>query len=150
MKAICLSLMGGVMFLTACAGTRPEHLGQPRTHLEPCGESPNCVNSLSQSKAHALAPLATTDLALIKKVVAGLERSKIIVDSESYLYAEFHSRWFGFVDDVEFLVDKKAAVTHLRSASRVGYSDMGVNRRRMEQIRAAVFAHPSAQKWSKE
>jgi len=63
-----------------------------------------------------------------------MKRSKIIEISDSYIHAQFWTRFFRFVDDVEFLFDDAARIIHFRSASRVGYYDFGVNRRRMIEI----------------
>jgi uncharacterized protein (DUF1499 family) len=71
----------------------------------------------------------------LKAVVAEMPRSRVVVERENYLAAEFRSKIFGFIDDVEFRVDADAGVVHFRSASRLGYSDMGANRERMEAIR---------------
>ena len=71
-------------------------------------------------------------------LVAGEPRVRIIVQQPGYLYAEFTSRWLGFVDDVEFLLDEPRARIDVRSASRLGYSDLGVNRRRIEHLRALL------------
>ena len=70
----------------------------------------------------------------IKKLVAEMPRTKIVIVEGNYLHAEFRSSVFRFVDDVEFLIDPKERAIHFRSASRVGYSDFGVNRRRMQQV----------------
>jgi uncharacterized protein (DUF1499 family) len=73
----------------------------------------------------------------LKELVAGMPRTRILVADDNYLHAEFRSRVFGFVDDVEFLIDAEQRQIHFRSASRVGHSDLGANRKRMEGIRAA-------------
>ena len=73
----------------------------------------------------------------LRGVVESLPRTRVVSVTDSYLHAEFRSRIFGFVDDVEFLVDAGAGAVHVRSASRTGYSDLGVNRKRVEEIRAA-------------
>jgi len=73
-----------------------------------------------------------------------LERVAIVVEKPGYLHAEFTSRLMGYVDDVEFLLDEKAALIQVRSASRLGSSDFGVNRKRVEAIRAALSARRSA------
>ncbi|HEY9647011.1 MAG TPA: DUF1499 domain-containing protein, partial [Chroococcidiopsis sp.] len=70
----------------------------------------------------------------------GLERTKIITATSDYLYAEFSSKLMGFVDDVEFYLSPADGVIHVRSASRLGQSDLGVNRKRIEDIRAAFEA----------
>jgi uncharacterized protein (DUF1499 family) len=77
-------------------------------------------------------------MADLKTVIQNLERTKIITETENYLYAEFTSALMGFVDDVEFLLDDSANVIHVRSASRLGQSDLGVNRKRIETIRAKL------------
>jgi uncharacterized protein (DUF1499 family) len=64
----------------------------------------------------------------------------VIRSQANYLYAEFRSKWMGFVDDVEFLSDAAAGVIHVRSASRLGRRDFGVNRQRVEALRAAITA----------
>ena len=103
--------------------------------------SPNCVNSQSdRNDSSYIAPLRASlgdekpirNLALL---VDGLPRTKLIVQQEDYLYFQFRSLLFGFVDDVEFVKDRRLNVIHVRSASRMGYSDMGANRRRVEKIR---------------
>ncbi len=73
----------------------------------------------------------------IKTLVAEMPRTKIVTVADNYLHVEFRSAFFRFVDDVEFLVDSETQIIHFRSASRVGDSDFGVNRDRMEQIRKA-------------
>ena len=70
--------------------------------------------------------------------LAKIPEARIIDSEDNYLYAEFTSRLMGFVDDVEFLYDPDAGITHVRSASRLGYSDMGVNRKRIESIRDSL------------
>jgi uncharacterized protein (DUF1499 family) len=74
----------------------------------------------------------------LKTVIQNLPKTKIITETENYLYAEFTSALMGFVDDVEFLLDEEQKVIHVRSASRLGQSDLGVNRQRIETIRANI------------
>ena len=71
----------------------------------------------------------------LKVVIGAMPRSKIVTADERYIHAEFSSGLFRFVDDVEFLIDPDTKTIHFRSASRVGRSDLGVNRKRMEEIR---------------
>jgi uncharacterized protein (DUF1499 family) len=68
-------------------------------------------------------------------IVQTFPRTSVITVSDSYLHAEFTSLIFRFVDDVEFVIDNDAKVIHVRSASRLGTSDLGVNRKRVEEIR---------------
>lgn len=74
----------------------------------------------------------------MKEVIRSLPRTKLVEEDEAYLHYEFTSLLLRFVDDVEFLFDDGAKMLHFRSASRTGYGDFGVNRRRMEEIRDLV------------
>ncbi len=131
------SLLSLLPFLTACAGEAPQNIGVANGQLTPCPDSPNCVSSFASDETHSIAPL-NADIAAIEAVLLGLERTNIVNKQGNYLYAEFTSRLMGFVDDVEFLYDPASRVTHVRSASRLGYSDLGANRERIEAIRAAL------------
>ena len=111
--------------------------------LGPCPASPNCVSTQASDEGHAIAPFryrksrAEAKEAL-KEVIRSLPRTKLVEEDESYLHFEFTSLLIRFVDDVEFLFDDEAKTIHFRSASRTGYGDLGVNRRRMEQVRGLV------------
>jgi uncharacterized protein (DUF1499 family) len=123
------------------AGTRPNNLGVRDGRLLPCPSSPNCVCSQTSDSLHEIPPLSFTStpeqaFSKLKTVIESLPRTKIIIESEDYLYAEFKSGLMGFVDDVEFYLDRNSNIIHLRSASRLGYGDLGVNRQRIEAIRA--------------
>jgi len=123
------------------AGKRPTHLGVAAGKLAPCSNKPNCVNSQAETDTHQIAPLSYSGASAqamihLKEVIEAMARTRIITVTDNYLYAEFTSRILRFVDDVEFWLDADAQVIHVRSASRVGYSDLGVNRQRVERIRA--------------
>jgi uncharacterized protein (DUF1499 family) len=111
--------------------------------LARCPDSPNCVSSLGDSENHAIAPyryektLAEAK-AVLKQVVGELSRTELVQEEEVYLHYEVRSFLFRFVDDVEFLFDDDTKTIHFRSASRVGYSDLGVNRKRMEEVRSLL------------
>jgi uncharacterized protein (DUF1499 family) len=105
-----------------------------------CPDSPNCVSSQSDDPRHAIAPLryeGTVEKAraLLIQTVLGMKRSRIVISEEVYLHMEFTSAFFRFVDDVDFLLDDGKKLIHVRSASRVGNYDFGVNRKRVEEIR---------------
>lgn len=117
------------------AGKRPTNLGVKSGKLAPCPNTPNCVSSQSEDAEHKIDPLPHTSMTEIKKVVESMERTTIIEETDNYLYAEFQSKLMGFVDDVEFHKDDINQVIHVRSASRLGKSDLGVNRKRVEAIR---------------
>jgi uncharacterized protein (DUF1499 family) len=107
--------------------------------LKPCPSSPNCVSSLEEEPARRMAPFALSGtlaetLARLEKALRAFPRASVVLREGPYLKAEFRTR-LGFVDDVEFLVDMEQGLVQARSASRSGYWDLGVNRRRMEAIR---------------
>ena len=134
--ALCVSLLSA-----ACAGTAPR-LGVSDGRLAPCPSSPNCVSSRSADARHRVEPLSlagNVDAAwlALKEQVAALPRTRIVEQSPLYVRAECRSALFGFVDDLELLLDRDAARVQVRSASRAGYGDMGVNRRRIEELRRA-------------
>lgn len=120
------------------SGKRPTNLGVKNGKLAPCPGSPNCVNSQSQDPKSKIEPLPTVAIADLRKVLESMERTTIIEQTENYLYAEFKSKLMGYVDDVEFYLDPNENVMHVRSASRLGQSDLGVNRKRVEEIRAKL------------
>jgi uncharacterized protein (DUF1499 family) len=125
------------------AGKRPNNLGVSNGKLALCPNSPNCVSSQSTDTVHKIAPLTFTStpqqaIANIKNIIQSLPRTKIITETEDYLYVEFKSALLGFIDDVEFYLDSHANVIQVRSASRLGQSDLGVNRQRIETIRAKL------------
>jgi len=80
-------------------------------------------------------------MAGIKAVIEGQSRTQIVSVSDDYLHAEFTSAIFRFVDDVECLIDAANQTIHIRSASRVGYWDLGANRRRVERLRGLLAAY---------
>jgi uncharacterized protein (DUF1499 family) len=128
------------VLLIGCSGTRPAGLGARDGKLLPCPSSPNCVSSQALDEGHGVAPLAYSGPEQdawyrLRGIVASLPRTSVVSDTGSYLHVEFTSLLFRFVDDVEFLADDNAKVIHIRSASRLGTSDLGVNRKRVEKIR---------------
>ena len=121
------------------AGSAPP-LGAKGGSLLPCPDKPNCVSSQSRDEQHAIAPLRYTGapeaaLARLADIVATEPGATVVARQDGYLRAQFVSRIMGFVDDVEFVADPAAGVVHVRSASRIGYSDLGVNRKRIEKLR---------------
>ncbi|MDX2096513.1 MAG: DUF1499 domain-containing protein [Leptolyngbyaceae cyanobacterium bins.59] len=126
---------GGVSIL---AGQRPANLGIEVGKFAPCPATPNCVSSQSQDSAHAIAPLPRVDepIVALKEIVESFPKAKVIAATDTYLYAEFASALMGFVDDVEFAVEPSAI--QVRSASRLGESDLGVNQNRIEKIRSLL------------
>lgn len=108
--------------------------------LTHCPDTPNCVCSIDNDRIHGIDPISfhgSQEEAeeKIKNVVSSMERSKIVKTTGDYVHAEFKSRLFGFVDDVEFYIDDKGGIIHVHSESRTGVYDFGVNRKRVENIR---------------
>ncbi|MEA5419462.1 DUF1499 domain-containing protein [Spirulina sp. CCNP1310] len=120
------------------SGQRPQNLGVKQGKLAPCPGTPNCVCSQSLAAGSKIEPLPAIAIPQLRQIIESMERTRIIKATEDYLYAEFTSKLMGFVDDVEFYGDRTANVTHVRSASRLGKSDLGVNRQRVEAIRARI------------
>ena len=105
-----------------------------------CPETPNCVSSSAHSGRHYIEPIGyegTLDNARLRllEVIADSARAHVVKQEDAYLHVEFTSLLFRFVDDVEFEFDDAGKQIHLKSASRTGYADFGVNRRRLESIR---------------
>ena len=128
------------LFVIGCQGTRPANLGARDGRLLPCPSSPNCVSSQATDEEHHVTPLAyagPVDAAMDRLIalIQSLPRAAVITGTGAYLHVEFTSALFRFVDDVEFLADDGTKVIHVRSASRLGTSDLGVNRKRIELIR---------------
>jgi len=122
------------------SGRRPGDLGVRDGKLKPVPDSPNAVSSQATSAYHAIDPLTYSGpreaaLDALAEVVKALPRTTIVTRRDDYLHAEFTSALLGFVDDVEFYLPPDQKVVHVRSASRLGHSDLGVNRTRVEEIR---------------
>jgi uncharacterized protein (DUF1499 family) len=142
MKNILLSLsafflMNGFCFAQSGGAAIP---GGGNFPLKTCPKSPNCVSSQAADPEHAIAPLSYSAsraeaMARLKKVLASLKRIEIVNERDDYIHAEAKSLIFRFVDDIEFYFPAAQKVIHVRSASRVGKSDLGVNRKRVEEIR---------------
>lgn len=133
------ALLGGAL-LAMSQPTDEADLAQGR--LRACPPSPNCVSSQADDAAHRVEPLAfqgdpSAAMDRLRRAIVSLPRAKIVTATPSYIHAEFTSRLFRFVDDVELLLDPERRVVDVRSASRVGYSDLGANRKRVEALREA-------------
>ena len=124
---------------------KPPNLGVVNGRLAPCPNSPNCVSTQAIDADHRMDAILFDDapdqaIERLKAAIRAMPRMKIVTETEDYIHVEATSRLFRFVDDVEFFVDRKAKTIDFRSASRIGHSDFGVNRARMEQIRGAFRA----------
>jgi uncharacterized protein (DUF1499 family) len=126
---------------------RPGNLGVRDGRLAPCRRTPNCVSSQCDAAdaEHSIAPIAfkgasADAMAAARRAVQSMERASIVREERGYLYAEFRSKLLGYVDDVELAFDEAAGVFHVRSASRLGRRDFGVNRKRVERLRSLIQA----------
>ena len=131
-------------------GTPPADLGVRDGRLKPPSNTENSVSSQTalypdhpQRQYANIAPLAVqgnsaATLERIKAVVEGMAGARVVKNDPDYLYAQFTTKWMRFVDDVEFWFDPVNNVIQVRSASRVGRGDLGVNRKRIEAVRAAL------------
>lgn len=128
------------LLLGACSGERPGNLGVREGLLTACPSSPNCISSQAADEGHRIAPLSFTDdpdiaFARLNRVLKNRPDVNFVATTDSYLRVELKTTFF--VDDAEFLLDREHHVIQVRSASRLGYSDFGKNRQRMEEIRRA-------------
>jgi uncharacterized protein (DUF1499 family) len=134
-------------------GRVPTDLGARDGRLKPPSHTENSVSSQAGAYPGAgavyarIAPIAYTGdgaaaLARIAAIVRDMPGARILRSEPDYLHVQFETRWLKFVDDAEFLVAPADAVIHLRSASRIGQRDLGVNRARMEHIRGAFQRQP--------
>ena len=122
-------------------GDRPENLGVTDGKLANCPTTPNCVVSQGADEEHAIAPIPYTGdrqtaKASIVDILGVVPRTEIVEETDRYILAKSESRLLGFVDDTEFYFPDEAVI-QVRAAARMGESDLGVNRRRIEQIRLA-------------
>jgi uncharacterized protein (DUF1499 family) len=116
--------------------------GHENGRLLPCPESPNCVSSqISPDESHFIEPFEDADgskwISLSASVNA-MDGTELVRQAGNYAYFTFRTPLMGFVDDVEFYYTPESAVIHVRSASRVGYSDGDTNRNRIEAVRSAL------------
>jgi uncharacterized protein (DUF1499 family) len=148
-----LGLIALALGLASCAGTATAGTASARTGLIdgaflPCPGSPNCVSSMETEGTAFIEPIRYGTLSrgqALDRLLALLKaddncrivEQKELQDGGMYVRAEYRSKLFRFVDDVEFLLAPESGIIQVRSASRVGYSDMGVNRKRVEELRAS-------------
>jgi uncharacterized protein (DUF1499 family) len=130
--------------LNACGAKRPDHLGGVETTLMPCPKSPNCVTSAADKHSDQyLAPWTLMEVSpsvwdrVVHEVLV-LPRTRVITQTDDYLYVECRSQVFGFVDDLELYLQSSVGQIMFRSAARLGYSDFSVNRQRLEKLRFSL------------
>ncbi|PJZ85619.1 DUF1499 domain-containing protein [Leptospira harrisiae] len=140
-QKVSLILFTLLVLLVGCTGTRPEYLGVKSGKLNDCPKTPNCISSFADpsDKEHYRNPVPykkslVDAYGILKGKLEQSPRTKIIQENSSYIYTEFTSLIMRYVDDVEFYFDEKNKLLHFRSASRLGKSDLGVNRKRIELL----------------
>ena len=119
----------------------PDNLGLENQLLSPCPGTPNCVSSQEKNSQHRIQPIifeGSLELAKerLYRVINSMRGTRIITQENVYWHVEFTTQLLRFIDDVEFNFDESQSLIHVRSASRQGYWDLGVNRRRVETIRS--------------
>jgi uncharacterized protein (DUF1499 family) len=129
--------MGIIMALTSTTEA------DTNKRLPLCPKSPNCISSQAHDTDHYIAPFAILADAnkawsALAKTLANTKRTVVTQQTDETLHAEATSLIFRFVDDIDALLDEAAGVIHIRSASRIGYSDLGVNRKRIESLRTQL------------
>jgi uncharacterized protein (DUF1499 family) len=130
---------------TSCSGGNPVvDLGVNKSKLAACPTSPNCVSSDAADSAHHIEPVRLRGSPagvwqITQSLVAALPRTKIMTAQSNYLHAECRSALFGFVDDLELNLRPEERIIAVRSAARLGYTDFGVNRKRLERLRSELL-----------
>ncbi len=128
------------MFVLSLSASRPQNLGVHDGRLAAPPGTPNCVSTQTDDRTYWMAPLeysGSAELAwrTLQQVVAEVPRATVVSDDGGYMHVEVSTAVFRFTDDVEFLLDADGGRIHFRSASRVGHSDLGANRNRMDRVR---------------
>ena len=132
----------GLTLLVALACAQA-HAEEKMASLAPCPDKPNCVSSLAPDDDHRAEPFALSGekgWAALRSAVAAMPRTVIVEERPGYLHAECKSRIMRFTDDLELAQNDAGNRVDVRSASRVGYGDWGVNRARVESLREALVA----------
>lgn len=141
---ILVIVFGIVLIAFSISSRKQPELGLVNGQLRPCPAIPNCVCSEYNSGASFITPFdfstTTTDAWDDVKQAIAKTGGTVISDKDGYLHAEYQTPLLRYIDDVELRIDDNAKIIHIRSASRVGQSDLGTNRKRVEKIRK-IFAN---------
>ncbi|NDV25737.1 DUF1499 domain-containing protein [Desulfovibrio sp. JC010] len=139
LSALIVIVCIAALFTAAHFSSLPQNIGITGGKLSPCPDSPNCVSSQENDQKHATPAIKASGPS--KQVMKNLRKcvrkmgGKIKTPKGPYLHAEFRSKLFRFVDDLECVYDEVEGKIEVRSAARLGYSDFGVNRKRVEELR---------------
>lgn len=142
---LCLILALILFIDNGCSGKRPNEIGIDPSGLRGCPKSPNCVSSEAKDERHAIESFRikgdhNASWSLIQDEIASMPRWRVVTATNNYIHVECKSRIFRFVDDLELYFNPSNGVISIRSASRIGYSDFGANRRRVELLRSKLRA----------
>ncbi len=139
-KYLLISLIAIILFamIYGLGGNQPENVGLNNSSLSPCNpDKQNCISSNATTTYHSMSAWNTNDtsndISKLKEIISKDERAKIMIETQNYIYAQYTSKFFRFIDDVEFLLDTNGLI-QFRSSSRLGRKDFGINRQRLEEI----------------
>lgn len=147
---ICSAILTGCLMKKSSQASpsskeEKNQVGLKDSKFYPCPPSPNCVSSMVSDTQHMIEPFAFDGLTqsdakdYLLAIINQFPRTKVITQQHNYVHAEFKTKWMGFIDDVEFYFPEDASIIHIKSASRVGYHDMGTNRKRLESLRQLYY-----------
>lgn len=142
---ILILAFGGLMFWKATKShSVVPNIGVDNGRLKDCGPKPNCVSSVADKNSKAfITPIEANNIETLwdnLNILLPDLGIQILTATDKYIHGQATTSLLKFVDDVEFLLDEPNNTIHLRSASRVGYSDMGTNRKRLKAIKRALMA----------
>jgi uncharacterized protein (DUF1499 family) len=142
---LSLKLALTVFMVNGCSGKRPDDIGIDPSGLRGCPKSPNCVSSEAKDEKRAIEPFRlkgdpNVSWPLIQDEIASMTKWTIVTATDTYIHVECKSRIFRFIDDLELYFNSSNGIISIRSASRIGYSDFGANRRRVELLRSELRA----------
>jgi uncharacterized protein (DUF1499 family) len=138
---IMLIIFGSRWYNTEYAHAK--NLGLSKGQLIECGKNPNCVSSQTTQSSMRIAPINASDTPeltwlMLRDLVETIPQAILITENETYRHYQFTTPLMGFIDDVELLFDRKKLLIQVKSASRVGQSDFGANRERVELLREVL------------
>lgn len=141
----CLTLALILFIVNGCSGKRSDEIGIDSSGLRGCPKSPNCVSSEAKDEKHSIELFRlkgdpNANWPLIRDEIVSIPGWVIVMATGNYIHVECKSRVFRFVDDLELYFNSSNGIISIRSASRIGYSDFGANRRRVELLRNELRA----------